>query len=112
MRPATERLRDMLMAIDGIERHTSGGKAQFAQDDVLQGYVAYQLMMLGEAAYKMSRSIQRRYQEIPWRQISGLRHVLVHGYFAVDLDIVWGVVERDLPSLRVQLERVLSDLAP
>ena len=110
MRRAEERVRDMLLAIDGIERHTSEGRERFARDDVLQGYVAYQLMVLGEAAYKMPRRLQSRYREIPWRQISGLRHVLVHGYFAVDLDIVWGVVERDLPGLREQLQRVLHEI--
>lgn len=111
MRRAEERVRDMLLAIEGIEHHTSEGKERFARDDVLQGYVAYQLMVLGEAAYKMPHNLRRQYGRIPWRQISGLRHVLVHGYFSVDLDIVWGVVERDLPGLREQLERVLHDMS-
>jgi len=71
MRRAEERVRDMLLAIEGIEHHTSEGKERFARDDVLQGYVTYQLLVLGEAAYKMPHSLRRQYggiAEVPHDQ--------------------------------------------
>ncbi len=77
---------------------------------MLQGYVAYQLMILGEAAFKMPQNVRARYPEIPWKSIEGMRHILVHGYFSVDLDIVWGVVKRDLPVLKPHLEHILAEL--
>lgn len=78
---------------------------------MLQGYVAYQLMILGEAAFKMPQNVRARYPEIPWKSIEGMRHILVHGYFSVDLDIVWGVVKRDLPVLKPHLEHILAELS-
>lgn len=110
MREARHRVADMLKAIDSIESHVGLDEAHFRNDQVLQGFVAYQLMILGEAAYKMLPDVRQRYPDVPWRSVSGMRHVLVHGYFSVDLGIVWGVVQRDLPVIKAQLQRILADL--
>ncbi len=59
---------------------------------------------------EISAAVREQYPEIPWKTISALRHVLVHGYFLVDLDIVWGIVQRDLPVLKAKLERILEEL--
>ena len=110
MRDAKQRILDMLRAIERIEAHVGLDEARFRADEVLQGYLVYQLMIVGEAAYKMPEDVRQRHTEVPWKSISGLRQVLVHGYFAIDLDVVWGVVAQDLPILKVRLELILSEL--
>jgi len=67
------------------------------------------LEVLGEAAKTVSNQCRQKYWEIPWRQIAGTRDRLIHGYFDVDLDVVWKIISSDLPSLVRQLEKALSD---
>jgi len=109
MRSARRRVLDMLQAIDNIQRHTLAGAEPFRQDEVLQGYVLHQLMILSEAAYQMPDNVSADHPEIAWRVMAAFRHVLGHGYFTTDLDAVWGIIERDLPALKPQLERMLLE---
>lgn len=65
--------------------------------------------MMGEAANRVSAATQQGCPQIPWRQIVGLRHRLVHGYDAVDLDILWNIIEQDLPPLLMALEAIIRE---
>ncbi len=96
MRNDLERLLDILAAIDKIEQHISSDINGFADDEMQQVWVIHHLQIIGEAAYGLSQRIKAHHPEIPWEQIIGMRHVLVHGYFEIDLDIVWAVIEKDL----------------
>jgi uncharacterized protein with HEPN domain len=66
------------------------------------------LEILGEAAKNVSEDFRQAHPEIPWRQIGGTRDRLIHGYFDVDLDIIWLIVTSDLPSLIRHLKNALS----
>ena len=68
------------------------------------------LEVLGEAANAVSRNTQEAHPEIPWRKMSGLRNRLIHGYFNVNLDIVWDTLRDDMPPLVEVLARLLDDL--
>jgi uncharacterized protein with HEPN domain len=57
------------------------------------------LEIIGEAARRVSVGLRESHPEIPWAEIAGTRDRLIHGYFDVDLDIVWGIVTQDLPAL-------------
>ena len=72
-----------------------------------QVWVIYHLQIVGEAAYGLSQQFKAGHPQIPWEQIIGMRHVLVHGYFEIDLDIVWAVIEKDLPALKDAVEAIL-----
>ena len=111
MRNPQARIEDMLQAIENIERHALTDRAAFAQDEVLQVYVVHHLMIIGEAAYKLPESFRREHPRVPWAAIIGMRHILVHDYFKVDLDVAWEVIEGDLPTIKPQLQRILSKLA-
>lgn len=65
--------------------------------------------IIGEAAYRISESTQQQYPQIPWGDIVGMRHRLVHGYYDIDLDIVWATVQNDLQPLITQLETILQN---
>ena len=66
------------------------------------------LEIIGEAADKLSDLAHAAHPSIPWSEIIGMRHKLIHGYFNVDLDIVWNVVTAELPGLVAWLDSVLS----
>jgi uncharacterized protein with HEPN domain len=100
----------MLQAIGNIERHTRSGRAAFERDELLQVYVVHHLIILGEAAARLPEAIHAAYPEVPWDSMRGMRHILVHGYFHIDLVIVWRVVEDELPPLRAQLEMMIDKL--
>jgi uncharacterized protein with HEPN domain len=65
------------------------------------------LQIIGEAANGLPEQFRASHPEIPWDQIIGMRHVLVHGYCEVDLNIVWVVIEKDLPPLKRAIEAIL-----
>lgn len=66
------------------------------------------LEVLGEAARHVSQGTRQKHPRIPWREIAGTRDRLVHGYFDVDLDILWQIVSRDLPPLILELEKIVA----
>lgn len=110
MRDERERLLDILDAIQQIEKHASKGKAICTQDELIQNWIASHLQVIGEASYALSQPLRAKHPEIPWQQIIGLRHILVHHYFAVNINILWSVVEDDLPVFKPQIEAILKEL--
>ena len=78
-------------------------------DHVLELALTRLLEIVGEAAKCVSEGTQGRYAQIPWRQIVGLRNRLIHAYDAVDLDILWDIVQQDLPSLIEALEAIVAE---
>lgn len=106
----TVRLRHMLDAAKrAIEFTKMCQRGDLDKDEKLTLAVVRLLEILGEAAKSVSDRCQQRYTEISWRQIAGTRDRLIHGYFDVDLDIVWKIISCDLPPLVKQLEKALSD---
>lgn len=67
------------------------------------------LEVLGEATKRISQGLRRQYSKLPWREMAGLRDVLIHNYFGVDNEIVWNVVEKELPTLKEQTIDMLND---
>ncbi len=68
----------------------------------------YEIVVLGEAARRLSPEIRAAHPEVPWREIIGMRSVITHGYDQIDDDELWEVVERDLPELTPKLEAILA----
>lgn len=108
MRSDRERLYDILEAIDKIEQYKSEQKTLFDSDELLQVWVVHYLQIIGEAASRITNELREQYAEIPWGKIIGTRHVLVHGYFDIDLDLVWSAVDIDLPVLKTQIRGILE----
>jgi uncharacterized protein with HEPN domain len=110
MRDPKERIRDILEAIAAIERYLDRGRAAFEQDELLQGWFVRHLEMIGEAARALPEEVRAMAPDIEWAKIIGMRKVLVHGYFDIDLDIVWNAAERDVPALKLPVEQLLKRL--
>jgi len=80
----------------------------FDADRALRLALAYLIQTLGEAGRRVSEEYQKEHSEIPWEEIIGMRHKIVHDYMAIDEDILWQVVATDLPVLIVSLERIIG----
>ena len=74
------------------------------------GAVAYYTMMIGEAAYMLTKEFKDSHPATPWRQIEGMRHHIVHGYSQIRKDMLWNVIENDLQPLKEQIEQYLSEI--
>jgi uncharacterized protein with HEPN domain len=83
-------------------------RADLDSDEMLTLAVIRLLEVIGEAARNLSQNIRDGHPEIAWKQITGTRDRLIHGYFDVDLDIIWAILTRDLPPLVSSLEKLLS----
>lgn len=101
-------LRHLLDSMARIERYIAYGQEAFFQDTLLQDGVIRNLAVIGEAVKKLSSAVRESCPEIPWRQIAGMRDVLIHEYSSVDLQQVWAVTQNDLPALKDTVEALLA----
>ena len=87
-------------------------RADFDADETLQLALARVVMIVGEAAYRISAKTRARHPDIPWPQIIATRHRLVHDYGNVDYTIVWGIATESLPDLIAALEKITPPEPP
>jgi len=93
--------------IEKINRYTQKlDKNEFAANELIQDAVIRNLEIIGEAAKKISRSFKNKHQQIPWREITGIRDKLIHDYLGVDIDVVWNTIKNDLPDLKDYLDKI------
>jgi M6 family metalloprotease-like protein len=109
MRDESERLRDILEAIERIEKYAARGRAVFDEDELIQTWVVHHIEVIGEACRALPDEFQARYAGVPWSDIIGMRNILVHHYFGIDPDAVWAVVEHDLPDLKLNVQAILRE---
>lgn len=100
---------DIAEAIERIKRYASKGREAFEDDELIQNWILHHLRVIGEAARAISEELKDGHDEMPWQQIVGMRHILVHRYFEVDTDLIWSVVEDDVPVLKQQIELILKE---
>jgi len=108
MREHRELLMDILEAIQRIEKYVDKGRDNFDGDELVQTWVLHHLQIIGEAARKLPPEFKAAHPEVPWAKIIGMRHILVHHYFEIDVDAVWAVVEKDLSELKMHIEALLG----
>jgi len=99
----------MLTAISKVERYVADLSFQeFIQDEMRVDAVVRNLEVIGEAAKHVPEEVRREYPFVEWRKITGLRDVLIHEYFGVDLDVLWDIVKNKIPILKRSTERILE----
>lgn len=96
-------------AIGSIREYTDGGREDFFMRKMVQDAVIRNLEIIGEASKQLSDGAKAQQPEVPWKEVAGMRDVLIHHYFGVDLSAVWEVVEQHLEPLRVAVESLMAD---
>lgn len=98
-------------SIAAIETYCAAGRDAFMRDRLVQDAVIRNFEIIGEAAGRLTPAIRNRGQ-ISWRKIIAFRNRLIHGYWSVDLLLVWDVIEKELPRLKAEVERLRGELSP
>jgi uncharacterized protein with HEPN domain len=104
------RIEDMLAASEKILRYTGelADLEAFTEDEKTVDAVIRNILTIGEAARHIPDDVQKRYPNIEWGGMRGMRNILVHDYAGVVPDVVWGVVERRIPGLILSLREILE----
>lgn len=87
-------------------------KQKYSLESIRKDAVAFygltkMVEIIGEAAYMITKEFKQAHPHLPWREMEGMRHVLVHGYYTIRPEVLWDVVENDIPSLIPILENML-----
>jgi uncharacterized protein with HEPN domain len=110
LRSDRERLYDILESIQRIEAQAARGRVAFADDELAQTAVVRWVEIIGEAARGLTEELRQAHPEVPWRQMIAMRNVLIHGYFDIDVDLVWSVADNDLPKLAAQIRAIVKEV--
>lgn len=116
MKPGVEADRVLLAhmrdCLDRIAEYANAERTRFDASRLVQDAVIRNLQTLAESSRRLSDETKGTEPQIPWRELSGFRNVIVPGYLGVDLEAVWLVVEQDLPALTEAVNRMAAHLGP
>ncbi len=101
-------LAHMLECIARVMTYTQEGERAFRQSHLIQDAVIRNLQVMAESSQRLSDEARAKSPGTPWRSIAGFRNIVVHDYLGLDLDVVWGVVAKELPPLRQSLQGLLD----
>ena len=103
---------DIIKAIDLIESFVENmNYEEFIEDPKTQSAVIRQFEIIGEAVKKLDKNLTAKYPEIEWQAVAGMRDLLIHHYFGVDLDIVWESLREDLPTFKRIIISLKKDIS-
>ena len=94
-----------------IERFTIAGEAEFLRNELIQGAVLHNLQVMAQSIMRLPDELKVRHGEVDWRGLAGFRNVLVHEYLGVNVQRVWEIVHKDLPTLRDALEAMRAEVS-
>ena len=103
-------LQDIKETITKIEKYTKNLTfTQFKNNDLVIDGVVRNLEIIGEAAKKLPNQVKEKTPDVEWKKIAGLRDILIHEYFGVDLEIIWDIIKNKLPQLKKRINQALKE---
>ena len=107
----TTRLLHILEAINNINEFKQNVDFEsFCNNKILKYAIFYNVAVIGEAANKLSKDFIDNHNEIPWRDIINMRHVIIHGYYTIDDEILWETIIHDIPHLKLAIKNIYSSI--
>ena len=102
-------LEDIFESIQKIESYTDGlSEKEFEENSEKQDAVLRRIEIIGEAVKNLSQETRSKYPNIRWREIAGMRDVVIHQYFGVTTGLVWRVIKSDLPVLKSKIKDIIK----
>jgi len=103
-------LKDIYEAVNAIQKFVGRMSfKKFSKDDKTISAVIKKFEIIGEAAKNLPPEITSKYKSVNWKDMAGLRDVLVHAYFGTELQLIWDTIKNDLPKLKKSLEDILKE---
>ena len=100
-------IEDVLLSIERIQEYTEGVSFQaFKRNNMMQDAVVRNLEVIGEAMKQIPKEERKKSPNIDWRKITGLRDILIHAYFGIDLEIIWDIVQNKLSILIEEIQKL------
>ena len=102
-------LEDILDAISKIERYTKDlSFDDFKEDDVIIDATIRNLEIIGESTKNIPETVRKKYPDIEWKKMAGLRDILIHAYFGADIETVWDIIESKLTKLKNGISSIIE----
>ncbi len=100
----------IIECIKRIQQYTADGRETFRADTMRQDAVLRNLHTLAESTQRLSLDLSASRPDVDWRSIGAFRNVVVHNYLSINLNLIWDIIERDLPGLKCKVEEILNEL--
>ena len=102
---------DILDSIEKIEKYTKKiSKRKFFDDLQIQDAVVRRIGIIGEAVKNLPAFFRNKYSGIPWKEMAGTRDVIIHDYSGVDVDLIWEIIDKNIPQLKKKILKLLEEL--
>ena len=104
-------IEDILNSIKSIEEFSKNlDKDKFSKNNLRQSAIIRQLEIIGEAVKNIPDNFREEHPEVPWKKIAGLRDIIIHTYFNIDLDVTWNIIKKDIPDLKEKIMKIRTEL--
>jgi len=104
-------LKDILVSSESIQEITKDISFEAFDSDMMRHLSTARLFeIIGEATKKLSKELRKNYPHVPWKEMAGMRDILIHAYRNVDNQVIWSVAKKDIPGLAVNIQNIIGDV--
>lgn len=104
-------LLDIMESIEKIENYTNGlNEDDFSTNGQAQDAVIRRIEIIGEATKNLPNDLRKEYADVPWKEIAGMRDIITHEYFGINIKRVWNIIKEDLPPFKEQIAKIIKEL--